>query len=49
MLDLLSGGHIARVSVGDIYLCLWVAIGEEGVYWVVLWYFVTCGHVEGSK
>ena len=49
MLDVLSGGCIGRVDVGDIYLCLGAAVGEKGVYWVVFWYFVGCTHVDGIK
>lgn len=49
MLDVLSGGCISRVDVGDIYLCLWIAVGEKGVYRMVFWYFVGCGHGDGTK
>ena len=49
MFDVLSGGCIGRVDMGDIYLCLWVAVGEKGVYWVGFWYAVACGHVDGIK
>jgi hypothetical protein len=49
MLDELSGGCIGRVDMGDIYLCLVGENGEKGVYWVVIWYSVACGHVDGIE
>lgn len=49
MLDVLLGGCIGRVDVGDIYLDLWVAIGEKRPYWVIFWYFVGSGHVNGTE
>lgn len=46
MLDVLSGGCIGRVDVGDIQLDLGITTSKKCVHWVVFWHFVGGGHVD---